>query len=250
MAKQFWPTSDPFKDRLVIGRGVMREFASEPEREIIGIVGDTRAGGLNNNPGPTMYIPQAQVPDAANALNVGITAMAWIVRTRGPVGSLSGPIQEQVRQATGLPVSDVETMSGVVATSLSRQRFNMLLMTIFAGAALLLAAIGIYGLMAYSVEQRTQEIGIRLALGAETRKVRRMIVVQGMKLATAGVLIGVLSALGLTRFIRTFLFGVQDRDPMVFIGIPVVLGLVALLAVWLPALRASRVDPITALRYE
>jgi predicted permease len=250
MAKQFWPTGDPLKDRLVIGRGIMREFASEPEREIIGIVGDTRAGGLNNNPGPTMYIPQAQVPDAANALNVGITAMAWIVRTRGPVGSLSGPIQEQVRQATGLPVSDVETMSGVVATSLSRQRFNMLLMTIFAGAALLLAAIGIYGLMAYSVEQRTQEIGIRLALGAETRKVRRMIVVQGMKLATAGVLIGVLSALGLTRFIRTFLFGVQDRDPMVFIGIPVVLGLVALLAVWLPALRASRVDPITALRYE
>jgi ABC-type antimicrobial peptide transport system permease subunit len=126
----------------------------------------------------------------------------------------------------------------------------MLLMTVFAGSALLLAAIGIYGLMAYSVEQRTQEIGIRLALGAEASDVRKMILFQGMQLAIAGVLIGVLSALGLTRFITTILFGVQARDPAIFIGIPLVLALIALIAVWLPALRASRVDPLTALRYE
>jgi len=250
MAKQFWVNGDPLADRLVIGRGVMREFRDEPERQIIGVVGDTKAGGLNNNPQPTMYIPQAQMTDAANALNVGITPMAWIVRTRLPAASMTGQVQEQLRQATGLPVSDVETMSRVVSTSMSRQRFNMLLMTVFAGAALLLAAIGIYGLMAYSVEQRTQEIGIRLALGAESSAVRRMIVFQGMELAVAGVLIGVASALGLSRFIATFLFGVQARDPMVFVGIPLALGAVALMAVWLPALRASRVDPITALRCE
>jgi predicted permease len=250
MAKQFWPGGDPLDDRLVIGRGVMREFADEPERQIIGIVGDTRAGGLNNNPQPTMYIPQAQMTDAANALNVGISPMAWIVRTRVPAASLTAAVQEQLRQATGLPVSDVETMSRVVSTSISRQRFNMLLMTVFAGSALLLAAIGIYGLMAYSVEQRTQEIGIRLALGARTADVRRMIVFQGMQPAVAGVLIGILSALGLTRFIAAFLFGVQARDPLVFVGIPLALGVVALMAVWVPAVRASRVQPMTALRCE
>jgi ABC-type antimicrobial peptide transport system permease subunit len=250
MAKQFWPTGDPLSDRLVIGRGVMREFRDEPERQIIGIVGDTRAGGLANNPQPMMYIPQAQVPDAANALNLGITPIAWIVRTRVPPASLSTAVQEQLRQSTGLPVSDVQTMDGVVSRSISRQRFNMLLITVFAGSALLLAAIGVYGLMAYSVEQRTQEIGIRLALGARTGQVRRMIVMQGMRLALAGVVIGIASAFGLTRFIAAFLFGVQARDPWVFVGIPLALATVALTAVWLPAVRASRVDPITALRYE
>ncbi len=250
MAKQFWVTGDPLTDRLVIGRGVMREFRDEPERQIVGVVGDTHASGLNNNPQPTMFIPQAQVTDAANALNVSLTPMAWIVRTRVTPASITAAVQEQLRQATGLPVSDVQTMSGVVSTSISRQRFNMLLMTVFAAAALLLAAIGIYGLMAYSVEQRTQEIGIRLALGAETGHVRRMIIFQGMELAVAGVLIGVASALGLTRFIAAFLFGVEARDPMIFVGIPLALSVVAFLAVWLPALRASRVNPIEALRYE
>ena len=126
----------------------------------------------------------------------------------------------------------------------------MLLMTVFGGAAVLLAAIGIYGLMAYSVEQRTQEIGIRLALGAETGRVRRMIVTQGMTLAAIGVVVGIASALGLTRFMANLLFGVQARDPLVFVGIPLALTAVALVAVWLPASRVSRVDPLTALRYE
>jgi ABC-type antimicrobial peptide transport system permease subunit len=115
---------------------------------------------------------------------------------------------------------------------------------------LLLAAIGIYGLMAYSVQQRTQEIGIRLALGAQTSQVRRMVVTQGMLLAGAGVVIGLAAAFGLARLITTFLFGVTARDPFVFVGIPVLLGTVALLAVWMPARRASRVDPLVALRYE
>jgi len=250
MAKEFWKDGDPLNDRLVIGRGIMREFASEPDRQIIGVVSDVRDRGLNNDPGPTMYVPQAQVPDAVNALNVRITPVAWVVRTRVEPYSLSGPIQEQLRQASGLPVSEVRSMADVVSRSTSRQRFNMLLMTIFGGSALLLAAIGIYGLMAYSVEQRTQEIGIRLALGAESGDIRKMIVYQGMRLAVVGVVIGVASAFGLTRFIASFLFGVKAWDPVVFISIPILLTVVALCAVWFPAGRASRVDPISALRYE
>jgi ABC-type antimicrobial peptide transport system permease subunit len=163
---------------------------------------------------------------------------------------MSAQIQEQLRKSTGLPVSDVETMDRVVALSISRQRFNMLLMMVFAGAALLLASIGIYGLMAYSVEQRTQEIGIRMALGAFASTVMRMVVMQGLRLAMAGVVIGVAAAYGLARLIQSILFGVNARDPLVFVGIPIVLAVVALVAVCLPAMRASRVDPLTALRYE
>jgi predicted permease len=250
MARRFWPTGDPLADRLVIGRGIMREFADEPERQIVGIVHDVRDGGLQNEPQPTMYIPQAQVPDAVNALNASITPLAWIVRTQAAPAALSAPIQDALRQATGMPVSQVRTMGEVVARSTSRQQFNMRLMTVFGATALLLAAIGIYGLLAYSVEQRTQEIGIRLALGADAAGVRRMVVIQGLRLAIAGVVVGVASALGLSRLISTLLFGVRAWDPTVFVAVPVVLTAVACLAAWIPARRASRVDPIQALRYE
>jgi ABC-type antimicrobial peptide transport system permease subunit len=197
-----------------------------------------------------MYVPQAQVPDALNALNLRITPMAWVVRTRTDPYRLSGAIQEQLRQASGLPVSDVRSMDDVMARSSSRQRFNMLLMTIFAGSALLLAAIGIYGLMAYSVQQRTGEIGIRMALGAEAEQVRRLVVVQGMRLAVIGMVVGLAAALGLTRLITSVLFGVQPRDPAIFIGIPLLLAAVSFVAVWVPARRASGVDPLAAIRYE
>jgi putative ABC transport system permease protein len=248
MARQHWKDKDPIGERVMIGAGVMKELSQERERTIIGVVSDVRDGGLNNEPGPHMYVPNAQVPDALNALNVRITPVAWVVRTRGEPYAMSNAIQEQLRQVSGLPVSDIRSMEDVVSRSISRQRFNVLLMTVFGASALLLAAIGIYGLMAYSVEQRTQEIGIRIALGAEAAQVRRMVVFQGMRLAVVGVVLGLGAAWGLTRLMASFLFEVQARDPAVFIVMPLVLTIVSLVAVWLPARRASSVNPLTALR--
>jgi predicted permease len=250
MAKQYWPKADPLADKLLIGKGVMREFAAETERQIVGIVADIKSNGLDTDPQPQMWIPQAQVPDLANALNVSLTPISWIVRTQVPPQSLSTAIQESLRQTTGLPVTDVESMDAIVSTSVSRQRFNMWVMSVFGGCALLLAAIGIYGLMAYSVEQRTQEIGIRLALGAQSSQVRWMVVLQGMALSIVGVIVGLAAAFALARLITSFLYGVTAKDPVVFAGVPVLLAAVAFLAVWFPARRASKVDPLIALRYE
>jgi predicted permease len=254
MARQYWGADwrqkDLFSARLTIGRGIMREFAAEQDRQIIGVVGDTRNGGLEDEPDPMMFIPQAQVPDAVNVLNLRLTPIAWVIRTQSSPLAMSSAIQEKLRQATGLPVSEVRAMTEVVSRSVSRQQFNMWLMTVFGCAALLLAAIGIYGLMAYSVEQRTQEIGIRMALGAQGSQVKNMIVRQGMLLAVVGVVLGLGAAFWLARFIATFLFGVGKWDPIVFVAVPLTLTFVALIAVWLPARRASRIDPIIALRYE
>jgi hypothetical protein len=223
-------------------------FATEPDRQIIGVVADSRDNGLNQDPGPKMFVPQSQIPDAVNALNVRISPMAWVIRTKVPPLSLSGAVQEQLRQATGLPVSDIRSMAQIVSRSTSRERFNTLLMTVFALSALALAAIGIYGVMAYAVQQRTREIGVRLALGADPGAVRRMVVMQGMRLAISGVVIGVGAAYGLSRYMSTLLFGVAARDPVVFVGVPVLLAVIALVAVWVPAARASQIDPLNALR--
>jgi putative ABC transport system permease protein len=250
MAREYWKDGDPLTDRVIIGRGLTREFKDEPVRQIVGIVGDVRDAGLNEPPHPNMYVPQAQITDAFNAFNVRNMPLAWVVRTQAEPHALAPAIRERLREVTGLPVSDVHSMDEVVSLSTARQRFNMLLMTVFGSAALLLAAVGIYGLMAYSVEQRTQEIGIRLALGAGGSQIKRTVVLQGMRLALAGVAIGITLALGLTRFLASFLFGVQARDPAVFAAVPMVLGAVAFLAVWFPASRASRIDPVEALRYE
>ena len=161
------------------------------------------------------------------------------------------PMTEQLRQASGgFPVAHVRTMDEIVARSTARQSFNMLLLTIFGAVALVLAAIGIYGLMAYSVEQRTQEMGIRMALGADRATIRKLVVWHGMRLALVGVVLGIGAAFGLTRLMASFLFGVKSWDPAVFVTVPVILSAVALLAVWLPATRASRLDPMQALREE
>jgi ABC-type antimicrobial peptide transport system permease subunit len=141
-------------------------------------------------------------------------------------------------------------MDEIVSRSTSRQTFNMMLLTIFGAVALVLAAIGIYGLMAYSVQQRTQEIGIRMALGADRSTIRKLVVWHGMRLALVGVALGIGAAFGLSRLISSFLFGVKSWDPAVFVSVPIILTAVALVAVWLPATRASRLDPMQALRVD
>jgi putative ABC transport system permease protein len=177
--------------------------------------------------------------------------MSWITQTQAVSQALSTLIQKQLTTASGgLPVGEVRTMDEVVVHSTARTDFNTLLLTFFGASALLLAAIGMYGLMAYSVEQRTQEIGIRIALGATLSNLRSMILVQGTRLVMLGVAIGVAAALALSRFLAGFLFGVQKWDPVVFITMPLFLGLVAVLAIWLPAARATRISPVEALRRE
>jgi putative ABC transport system permease protein len=250
MEKQYWPKGDAVGQQLLIGKGVGPQF-TEAARQIIGVVGDIRDGGLNRDPRPLMIVPSDQVTDGMTALNSNIGPMVWLVRTHGDPHQYISAITEQLRQASGgFPVARVRPMSEVVVQSTAREDFNMLLLTIFGASALVLAAIGIYGLMAYSVEQRTQEMGIRMALGADRDAIRKLVVWHGMRLALVGVGIGVAASFGLTRLIASFLFGVKTWDPMVFISVPILLSLVALAAVWLPATRAARLDPMQALRVE
>ena len=250
MAKKYWPKEDPVGQQIIIGKGVGPEF-DEPARQIIGIAGDIHNGGLGRDPFPTMIVPQAQVPDGMTALNARIGPVIWLVRTHTEPHQLISAVSEQLRQASGgFPVARVRTMDEVVVHSTARESFNMLLLSIFGASALVLASIGIYGLMAYSVQQRTQEMGIRMALGADRSRIRNLVVWQGMQLTIAGVIVGAGAAFGLTRLIASLLFGVKSWDPIVFVTVPVVLAAVALLAVWLPATRASRLDPMAALRVE
>jgi putative ABC transport system permease protein len=198
-----------------------------------------------------VYVPMSQMTDGLTALAERVSSLAWIVRTRVEPHSLRPAIENELRQASGgMPVSHVRTMNEIRILSTARADFNMSLLTVFGCSALVLAAIGIYGLMAYSVQQRTQEIGIRMALGAAPSDVRNAVVLQGMRLALIGVVIGIAAAFGVTRLLASFLFGVEARDPLVFSAAPVLLCALALFAIWLPARRASRVDPITALRHD
>ena len=250
MARLVWPKGDPLTERLLIGRRVRPEYDKDSARQVVGIVGDIRDKRLDATPRPAMYVPIAQLPDGINALNLRLLPVAWIVRTTVEPHSLSSAIKEQLRKGTGQPVARVRSMDEVAAQSSARARLNTLLMTAFGCSALLLAAVGIYGLIAYSVQQRTQEIGIRLALGAEANNVRNMVIFEGMRLTLIGVVIGIAGSFGVTRLIASFLFGVKPWDPVVFAGVPLVLCSIAILAVWVPARRAMRIDPIVALRYE
>jgi ABC-type antimicrobial peptide transport system permease subunit len=192
-----------------------------------------------------------QVTDGYMKSYTDVQPLFWIVRTSRDPRQAINAITEQLRLASGgFPVAHVRTMDEVVGRSTARESFNMLLLTIFGAVALVLAAIGIYGLMAYSAAQRTQEMGIRLALGADRSDLRNLVVWQGMRLALTGVVMGIVAAFGLTRLIASFLFGVKSWDPAVFITVPLILTGVALVAVWLPATRASKVDPMEALRAE
>jgi putative ABC transport system permease protein len=250
MAKQFWPKGGELGTRITIAKGVGPQFVDLP-REIVGVVGNVRDNGLNDDPLPTMYVPVAQVPDGENTLSNSLKPLTWVIRTRAAPLSLSHEIQYELRLASGgLPVGHVLTMEQVVAHSTEQNSSNMTLLLIFAALALLLAAVGIYGVMAYAVGQRTQEIGIRMALGASPERVRRRVAAQGMALALVGVGIGVGGGMGLTRALRTLLFGVKPWDPLAFAVATVALLLAALLGCTVPAFRASRIDPAISLRFE
>lgn len=250
MARQFWPEGDPLKDRIQIGPGAGPAFAEGP-RQVVGIVGDTHDGGPNREPFPIMYIPLAQMPDLETALNSRVAPLWWIIRSQVDPRTLAAPITAVLRDASsGLPVAHIRTMDEIEARNTARQRFNMLLLTVFGSAGLLMAAIGAYGVMSYSVQQRTQELGVRMALGAQASNLRNMVLRQGMALTLIGVLTGAGGAFWLTRFLESFLFGVKTLDPVAFIITPLLLTMVALLSIWVPAKRATRVDPMTALRLE
>lgn len=248
MARRYWPGEESLASPLQ----ATLEFPDLPAQpwQIVGIAGDVRTYGLTQNPPAIVYFPVAQAPEDLSAYIVR-TPVAWIVRTSGDTAALRLAIQKElIRASGGLPVSSVRSMDEIRAQSTAGREFNMLLLAIFGGSALLLAAIGIYGLMAHSVEQRTPELGVRLALGAEPGDVRNMVIFQGMRVALVGVAIGCAAAFGLAHFIAGFLFGVKSRDPVVFVSVPLLLSAVALLAVWLPARRASGIDPVEALRHE
>ena len=250
MARHFWPDGDALKDRILIGAGAGPAFAESP-RQVIGIVGNTHDNGPNSDPTPMMYIPLAQMPDLETALNSKVAPLYWFVRSEADPHTLTASITTALREASGgLPVAHIRTMEELEAANIARQRLNMLLLSVFGFAGLLMAAIGVYGVMSYSVQQRTQELGVRMALGAQTSNLRNMVIRQGMALTLIGVFVGTGGAYWLTHFLASFLFGVKPLDPVSFIATPVLLCLVALISVWTPALRATRVDPMAALRVE
>ncbi len=245
MVRRFWPNGDALGAMVRLG-AVGSPTRGEP-MEIVGIAADES----DDDPKalPLIYIP---VEQGGGLLSYQIRLpYTWMVRTKAEPHSLSAAVKTELQQASGgLPVTGIRSMDELLARSTAGPDFNVVLMLIFGGSALLLAAIGIYGLIAYTVQQRTQEIGIRLAMGADRASVLGMVVAQGMRLVLIGVAIGTAAAYGLTRFLASFLVGVKPRDPLVFLAVPAVLIMVALLAAWIPARRVSRIDPADALRCE
>jgi ABC-type antimicrobial peptide transport system permease subunit len=197
-----------------------------------------------------MYVPIAQVSDRATAFISNAIPLAWAVRGQSASARLQSAVGDEIRQAIGIPVVNAQSMENVISLSTSRHRLNMLPMSIFGGGALLLAAIGIYGVVAYSVQQRLHEIGIRMALGADRGRVRGAVLREGFLLIAIGIAGGLLASFYLANVLAALLFEVEPRDPAAFVAVPAVLGLVALISIWLPAVRASRVNPSDALRYE
>ena len=238
MAEQVWPGQDPIGKRIHI----VELKSDDPWQTVVGVVGRVKQDALDSDPRIAFYLPQTQYP--TRAMTVALRS------GNDPSGVLSAVKNELRKLDADLPMYYVRTMQQRVGESLARRRFSMLLLAVFAGVALALATIGIYGVMAYLVNQGTREIGIRVALGATRRNIVSLVVRQGMTLGLSGVAIGLAGAFLLTRLIRSLLFGVEATDPVTFVGIALLLGLVALLASYIPARRASRVDPLVALRHE
>ena len=238
-AKHYWPNQDPVGKRLKMGSTT----SDGPWRTVVGVVKDVRQNDFTAQPKMQMYFTFRQMQfERANAL---------VVRTTVDPMSLATSIRNAVWAVDkDQPVSNIRSMDEIVSAAVARQRFSMLLLGIFAGLALILAAVGIYGVMSYSVAQRTHEIGIRMALGAQRRDVLRLTITNGLKLVGIGLLLGLIGAFAITRVMASLLFGISATDPTTFLAISFVLIGVAFLASYLPALRASRVDPMLALRYQ
>jgi putative ABC transport system permease protein len=236
MARQLWPGQSPVGKRITIWRD--EKFP----REIVGVVGDTKPS-LDAAAGAQMYVPFAQ--------DANWSGMSLVIRTKGEPASLVGALRNEIRMLDkGIPVFNVKTMNDVLALSVGPRRTPMLLLSAFAGVALLLAMIGIYGVTAYHVTQRTQEIGIRMALGAQMRDVVRLVLKAGMTLALIGIAAGLAGAFALTRLMSSLLFAVKPTDIATFVVVSLCLLVTALLACYLPARKATKVDPLVALRYE
>ena len=237
LANQFFPGKDP------LGQHINMTNGPQAWREVVGVVGDVKHYGLDRETAPQSYDPFAQQP---------FPFLAFVVRAPGPVvTALSGLLRQEVHAVDPeQPVFRIESLDQLVASSMARERFAMTLFGLFSGLALLLAAIGIYGVMAYAVAQRTNEFGIRMALGAKPGDVLGLVLRQGARLVGLGLVLGVLGALAGARVLESMLYQTSGRDPLVFATIAVLLGAVALLACLIPARRATRVDPLVALRME
>jgi putative ABC transport system permease protein len=252
MAERFWPNEDPVGKRMFMGppeallpAGALPAGYSFPRLTVVGVVADVKHRGLSRAPDPEVYIPHLQGA-TETARN-----MYMAVRTTTDPMTLAAAVRGRVADLDkDQPVADMQTMEQRLAESLSPARFNMLLIGVFAAVALVLAAVGLYGLMAYSVAQRTQEIGIRVAVGAQAGDVLRLIVGQGMRLALVGIGVGLLAALAFTRVLSGLLFGVSATDPATFAAVAALLAGVALVACFIPANRALRVNPAIVLRNE
>ena len=236
LARRFFNGEDPIGKHLDVG-------LNDIHGEIVGIVGDVRGSSLEAEAGPEYYVPYTQVP---------VNTMSLVVRTKeADAAALAGPLRAAVQEMDrDLPLYRVREMQSLVASSIARQRFSMTLLVAFAGLALALAAVGIFSVMSFLVAQRTHEIGIRLALGAQPRDILRMVVRQGMGLALLGVALGLGISFAVTRLMASLLYEVSATDPTIFGGIAFLLALVALAACYAPARRATKVDPMIALRYE
>jgi len=250
MARKYFPGANPIGQNIFIGQGLGADY-QVGLTEIIGVTGDVR-DRLEFDSYPVMYQLPSQIPDADMALLNGYEPGAVLIRTRAGVVPMG--VRQAVEQALlaigNIPVAKVRTLEQAGFDSTPRQNFNLLLLGLFAVIALLLAAVGIYGVMSYSVEQRTHEIGIRSALGASRRDTLGLVLRQALGMALAGIAAGLIAAFGLTGLMRAQLFGVKPGDPLTFAAVPLILLSIALIAACIPAVRATRVDPITALRHE
>ena len=238
-----------FKDQDPLGRRIQCGFDGSPMATIVGIVKNTRSVGLDSEPGPETFYPYLQVAPPLMTLAEG--SASFVVRAKGDPESLTGSIRGAIRQLDpDLAVFQSKTMENLLADSVAQPRFRTMLMVAFAAVALALAVIGLYSVLSYSVAQRTQEIGVRVALGASAGEVLKLIVGQGMRLAATGAVIGTAASFFLARLMETLLFNVKPRDAAAFVLMPLLLLAVALLATYLPARRALKIDPLVALRSE